>query len=421
MNVERFYRQQLLQGRVVIIVGHATRDTLRVIQHLHRLGAKSSVLFFISADIEYDTRHDSILLKIGTLASVCTIHGIGASTILTSRWRWNKHTNSEHKCPTVKIIRPTDYVSHIASNAKAIIVQIYAHNKDMKLSVLDNGSYIAESIFKELRGRTHQYWKKMILDTQLIMSELTERGLRILEKNQELITWKVTSIARHPVKMISEAKDSALVSMMCLQYVMNHMGVSPRNCTALVLGSSGSIGMQVVRYITSIIVDHRVHCFDNTMLANSGNIQHIPTDVNLFIGTTGNTSVHLPEFITYLNTTKQKNIWLCSTSSRSVEFQTIKDWLWKTDPGAGSILPDVRYGTLFRINGKAVYLLANGLPINFCTAGNPSETMQLVLDRYVISHLNAVYQCQHHGWSPGLQIMLTDNDIAVRTNVTSKL
>jgi hypothetical protein len=256
--------------------------------------------------------------------------------------------------------------------------------------------------------------------------EHTRNGYEALdrvEKNWGGLAFPALSIAVSNFKVHRESRDVAYSCINAIENVMNGMGFTLSDRTALVLGAMGAIGGKSMQIFSDRIGAERLYGVDiaipdtPTRWRWFQDIESLPDDVmasiDLIFGVIGTSICHLKWIERLLLTTRKEHIFWASGSTKTAEFSELTDWLsdcvLSRKATIGAMNPTISISEIedpksqalqgrtvrLRFGAKQVcfHLLAGLMPVNFLYYGVPSETMNHVMNELLL--MSALLTSRH--------------------------
>lgn len=248
-------------------------------------------------------------------------------------------------------------------------------------------------------------------------------ALERVEKSWGRLAFPAVSIAVSDFKIHRESRDVAYSCLNAVENVMNAMGFTFSDRTALVLGARGAIGGKSMRILSDRIGAGRLYGVDIAKPDPSSrwrwfrDIDSIPDDImasiDMIFGIIGTSICHRKWIERLLLKTRKSHVFWASGSTKTAEFSELTDWLSDGIRSRGSSIggmelslsvseiedPKTRtlQGRTVRLGfgGKQVYfhLLAGLMPVNFLYYGVPSETMNHVMNELL--QMSALLATRH--------------------------
>lgn len=253
-----------------------------------------------------------------------------------------------------------------------------------KLFIMEDGGYHPstidnlEDIYPELAGN-------------IIGSvEQTTSGTRILSSRTKY-KYPSFSIARSEIKMCLESvfigqKIVEEISSF-ISYTNNFLNYSP----VCIIGY-GIFGRAVARKLEGYRCSISV-CDTDEVIRSAAEREGYPAcaavtsdifrDNQVFIAMTGNKSFGIPELKQYLDSGAD-NILLCSGSSKDIEYKDILSMIRDPEDSAFAFsLTETgpfyeKYTVSDGVKQKSFFIIANGMPVNFCREGSISLTDRMI-------------------------------------------
>lgn len=265
--------------------------------------------------------------------------------------------------------------------AKDVLPEI---RKGRKLLILEDGGYHSATVdnlgvvFPELEG-------------SIIGSvEQTTSGTRILS-SRTVYSYPSVSIARSEIKMCLE---SVFIGQKIVEELSSFISHTNHflNFSPVCLIGYGIFGRAVAEKLKGYQCNLTV-CDRDEVIRETAEREGYPVcdritadifrDDQVFIAMTGNRSFGIRELEEYLKSDAD-NILLCSGSSKDVEYREILELIREPEGSRFAFTPEEsgpfyeRYQVSDGKRRKHFWLIANGMPVNFCREGSVSLTDRMI-------------------------------------------
>ncbi len=295
--------------------------------------------------------HSDFILALKKVAKIACIIAIPYSVDK----RYSRELSHDHPVSTPRLSELNDHAF--------LLNQIRDHiGPDSRFAIMEIGGYYA-SVLNQL---AEEFGDRLVG-----VVEDTEAGHRRYEKC-EVLPCPVISIARSSLK-IAEDFQIGPACIFSSEKLVKEVGLSLNNRRALVLGY-GRVGHGLAYELRNRGLEVTIYDIDpiRRIVAQSEGFL-VPDratalrETEVIFGASGNTSISEEDFELLTD-----GVILASCSSRDVEFDA--QWLLNQCDW-GVPVPNVKK---FNLNGKSVYLLADGRPINFLDGGGLGPVLCLV-------------------------------------------
>jgi hypothetical protein len=274
-------------------------------------------------------------------------------------------------------------------------------------------------------------------------------ALMEVEKEFSELAFPACSLAISRYKVNDESVEVAYSCVNAIENILIGHGFVLNNRTCLVLGSLGAIGLRTMNILAHRTGSERIAGIDIKYQGNPDwpwNQFALPEDlpeeilrsVDLIFGVVGKSVLDVPFFENLILNTRQKSLFLASGSTKRFEFIDFLNWteslLCSEKPSLKGVPVTISSGPIedpqtsallgtlitFRLEpergGKTVeiYVLSNGMPVNFQYYGVPRETMDQVMTE-LVSLVGVVAQSREK--SLPAKVLALDHSIDLQGNL----
>lgn len=231
------------------------------------------------------------------------------------------------------------------------------------------------------------------------------------------------SIAISNEKTQEESKEVARSILNALDNTLHGIGKVLSKRKVLLLGSNGNIGRFLKQYLIGgflhetnldiLEVDRKFDSESRFRKSNFGNVSNSEfAEIDLIIGVTGESIISSKTWESWILTSKHKQLFIASGSTKTVEFSDFIKWINELNLSDnpkldgedltisfGRILDpqtqmDLGSKIIFKINKKQiekeVFLISDGSPVNFLFFGVPTESMDPIISQLASVSLGMV-------------------------------
>ncbi len=293
--------------------------------------------------------------------------------------------------------------------------------KGKKLLIIEDGGYHFEAL-----SRLKPIYPDIEKDTVGVVEQTTSGTRNSMSETGYRYAYPCASVARSQIKMELESifigqrviEELGLMLYTADAFLSFHSillvgyGIIGRSCRIALEGKYCSISAYDTNpQIRQVAQEEGVQTYDEPC-------PEMFLRDTVVIGCVGQPSFGREMFLSFLNGEGEK-LYLASGSSKDVEFQYILQYLAGNEQPISSLSLEsmekkefyVRYNFFYKGKRKAVFLLAEGKPVNFYRKGVISLTYR-VIDLVFAEMLQlAVYLCEHPELPPQLYILGEDNPL----------
>jgi len=242
--------------------------------------------------------------------------------------------------------------------------------------------------------------------------EHTRNGYDRLETVQSqfsTLAFPAASIAISDLKCKLESREVSVSILHAIESIFHGMGYVLSGRQALVLGSSGAIGKNLMQHLAVRLLPDRLAGIDIALASPVASplevksLEELPEsfllDTDLFIGVIGKSILEQKLLERLILKSNRKTLFFASGSTKTVEFTHLSRWIGTLETMENPTIDGVEVriesepirdpqtsmiqGTVVRFTGdrftRQLCLLGNLTPINFLYYGVPTETMDDVL------------------------------------------
>jgi hypothetical protein len=243
-------------------------------------------------------------------------------------------------------------------------------------------------------------------------------ALMVVEGKYNRLAFPACSLAISKFKVHDESVEVACSCLNSIENILNGQGFVLNNRKCLVLGSLGAIGIQTMKILVNRVGEKNLAGIDIQSDENQkrdwlqvSTHSMLPVEfkysVDLIFGVIGKSILNIEFFEDLILNTERKIIFLASGSTKRFEFIDFLNWTAKLlsleNPAIKGIPVKVTSSTIedpqtsavqgtiisFEVEMKGrqkkvdIYILSNGMPVNFQYYGVPTETMDSVMTEFV--------------------------------------
>ncbi|MCK5680721.1 hypothetical protein KAI46_07930 [bacterium] len=473
-------RQQIsLDKYRILLIHHATSEVLGFIKALEKSGcAALTTLFIRYQGVVPDSHLEDMLslpeqrFRFHSLQRIERHHSVGGTYILSHQF--SPITELEALDDALRS-RQGDYLESMNLAAGHLFFKeaFRAQNKGQKIILIEDGGYMAPllnhfcqqemmlvDILKafalepppQIPAATPlKSWLQELLPATF---EHTANGYYHLQKvaqNDKGLIFPALTIASSKYKNIVEAEACAHSILNAVESIFNGLGKCFIHRHALVMGSQGNIGRFLLRSLAGRVTYgsasgldiKRPEPQDNNFIEYS-DINQLPEKhwkgLDLFLGVTGVSVLQADFYEKLILKGTSRDLFFASGSTKTVEFETLTNWLDKLTTMQHPTIGDHRVqiekrsikdpqhmtiqGHLVRIVfencpetakspqplDKNLYLLGDSMPINFLYYGVPVEVIDGVFEE-LFCLLTGFVSRNEKGWPYVPAIYAVDIDI----------
>lgn len=502
-------REDVLQGTRVFLIHHATAEVLGLIKALQKMGCSTLHAFFIKyAGIVPPDYLEAILSLPEDRFKFHSLQQIKVHNLITGSFNLSREYSSIEEFESLNMTLQSKTLDFFSAMKLACGYMFFRDAMACKkagerLILAEDGGYLAPVINqlcleKRTMGEVLQAFgidsdklprnadRKVVLlpETELGMpladwlapfyagsSEVTRNGHNRLEElmsKHNHLAFPACSIAISDLKRGWEAKENSVAIIWAMESIMGGMGLIISQRRALVFGSRGAIGSNIMSDLSckmgaenvsgvDIIVDAKTYAGmkpnSNSQWVERRTIDELPKDVlydtDLFIGVIG-TSILNPGMLQEILLKSRRNKFVfVSGSTKTLEFEQLSDWLngllnaedpridgipvsleieLIRDPQTHSALGRYVRMTFYpEVNDKAgtsftrhLYLYADLMPINFLYYGTPCEVTDHVIKQFLQVSAGLVRSCANEENRLPPRLLSVDYQIDADANLLSR-
>lgn len=429
--------QKPLAGVRVFLVHHMTAEIVATIAALRRLGCKDLVTLFVTYSGEPPASYlDAVLDLPPEEFRALALVNVPTPGHVEGHYRLSTHysqLDEERAISAALVARGREYLS--AMRAAAVVPFLAqaarAEAAGERLLLVEDGGYLGPVVQDALiRGLTtdefaaelgHQHADRRLLQEAVgarlcATVEHTRNGfdrIAAVEQNRGRLALPAYSIAISKLKREVESREVAASVLAAVETVLHAEGRILSRRSALVLGSRGAIGRELVRSLCSRLddatgclhgVDLRAAEGPSALSAEGRSLAELHDarwlDTDLVLGVTGDSVLKGRDLERWLRHGARDTLVLASGSTKKVEFRDLMVWFDRVCADASASIDGIRFDArseelldprTARLYGhrwkfrfadgrqRTVLALGNLTPINFLFYGVATELIDEVL------------------------------------------
>ncbi len=447
----------------VLLIHHLTAEVLGLIQALTEMGARQVDTLWVRYAGVIEMAYREVMLSLPEhshrffgLSAAADADGLDLRFVLSDAF-----TPAPHLLPLANHLQhtPLHFLEAMRITASHLLFDLVrACRRDgSRLLIIEDGGYLAPVVNRwslenvsvnraaqqygvpdtwidpDTRDRPVAGW---LGDTLIGSVEHTRNGYDALcdvQQQHGRLAWPAATIAISNYKVHIESRDVVYSCLNAVENVLNQMGFSLSERTALVLGAQGALGRQAMHILRQRLGADRLYGIDLvepemavewTSACRPGDLPDRALEqIDLVFGVVGKSILQTDWLERWLMVTRKRDLFLASGSTKTAEFSDVSNWLSDIlhsrrrlpdgselhvhvtdihDPKTG-----VHQGRSARleygVHTVRMHLLADLMPVNFLYYGVPAETMDTVMNQLLqVSALMVARQAAGNPLNPRL-------------------
>lgn len=455
-----------LAGVRVFLVHHMTAEIVATIAALRRLGCTDLVTLFVTYSGEPPASYlDAVLDLPPEEFRALALVNVPTPGHVEGHYRLSTHYSQLDEAGAIAEALDSRGREYLTAMRAAAVVPFLAQAARAeaagdRMLLIEDGGYLGPALqdamlrgititqFAEELGHRHDDARPIstVLGARLVATvEHTRNGfdrIEAVEKKHGKLALPAYSIAISKLKREVESREVAASVLAAVETVLHAEGRILSRRSALVLGSRGAIGRELVRSLQHRLdepssslhgVDLRALDAPSCMTAEGRTLAEVPVarwlDTDLVLGVTGDSVLKGRDLERWLLEGHRDTIVLASGSTKKVEFRDLMAWF---DGLCGAASPSIGgrpvaarseelldprtarlYGHRWRFDfadgrRRTVLALGNLTPINFLFYGVATELIDEVLAQLLDVTLGALRN-DHDGVRP-MRLLAVDRD-----------